>query len=278
MPRSLSAIHAAYSAAQELGYWSHQVLVAAREPDLPNGPRVLYGSRILAALARHVILEGPRATAAKLILDASDAILTANLSRGEYRIGEIVETTAHKAVLAYAQSIVNVAWHRQAQRMRAGTEEPQDNDPDWPMTWATAVWPHIRGVFAEKSVFDWNAVRVALEREHAATAAAVVTASPHDQGGAAEGEQPEVVKLAPSRLKAYQQFQWAVTMNPELEGASDQQVYDWLTEHLDEGDPLPLFGTWRRYVSEARAAYDTRKHNLRAGRETGRSAVRPDEI
>jgi hypothetical protein len=188
MPLSMSAIKAAYSAAVELAFWSHELLVATREPDLPHelpdGRRVPHGSRFLAELARNVHLEATRDTHARRILDASDAILAANLSRGEYRIGEIVEATAHKAVLSYAQSLVNTAWNRQAQRILAGAEGPQDNEPDWPTTWAAAVWPTMRSLFAAQPILDWNAVRVALEREHAAATAAL----PRDQGEPGQDE------------------------------------------------------------------------------------------
>jgi hypothetical protein len=87
-------------------------------------------------------------------------------------------------------------------------------------------------------------------------------------------------KLSPSRKIAYQQFEWAVRTNAALDGATDRTVYDWLKEHLeeDEANALPAYSTWTRYLSDARAAYNTRKHNSRAGRETGRSTVRPDEI
>jgi hypothetical protein len=85
-------------------------------------------------------------------------------------------------------------------------------------------------------------------------------------------------KLSPSRMKAYQQFLWAVNTNAELDGATDRDVYDWLKEHLDENESLPEFSAWSRYVRQAREAYGTSKHNRRAGRQTGRSIARPDEI
>jgi hypothetical protein len=110
------------------------------------------------------------------------------------------------------------------------------------------------------------------ERE-ARTATAV-----SDQAAAGQGEEVGAVHLAPSRRKAYQQYLWALRTNTELQGARDQEVYDWLKEHLDEDEELPRFDTWKRYLGEARAAYDTRKHNSRAGRESGRSIIRPDEI
>jgi hypothetical protein len=85
-------------------------------------------------------------------------------------------------------------------------------------------------------------------------------------------------KLSPSREKAYRQFEWAVRTNAALDGATDCEVYNWLAEHLDRGESLPQYSTWTRYLSDARAAYDTRKHNRCSDRETGRSIVRPDEI
>jgi len=90
------------------------------------------------------------------------------------------------------------------------------------------------------------------------------------------GEQ-EHGSLAPSRKKAYQQFLWSISTAPQLAGATDRQVYDWLLQHSDEDEP-PVFSTWSRYLREARAFYGTRKNNRRAGRETGRSVVRATEI
>jgi hypothetical protein len=99
-----------------------------------------------------------------------------------------------------------------------------------------------------------------------------------DQAAAGQGEEVGAVKLAPSRQKAYEQYRWALRMNTALQEARDQEVYDWLKERPDEDEELPRFDTWQRYLGEARAAYGTRKHNPRAGRESGRSVIRPDEI
>lgn len=102
-----------------------------------------------------------------------------------------------------------------------------------------------------------------------------------NQPATEENEQAEVTGsagLSPSRRKAYQQHQWAVETNAELEGTTDRQVYDWLGEHLDENEQLPPFSTWSRYLRDARASYGTSKHTPQAGRKTGRSIVRPDEI
>jgi hypothetical protein len=84
-------------------------------------------------------------------------------------------------------------------------------------------------------------------------------------------------KLAPSRLKAYGQFRWAIRQNAALEGASDREVYEWLEDHYNT-EPLPKFASWDRYLREARAFHDVRKHTPRSGRNTGRSIVRSDQI
>jgi hypothetical protein len=107
------------------------------------------------------------------------------------------------------------------------------------------------------------------------------TSTPANPPATKETEQVEVTGgagLSPSRRKAYQQHQWAVESNVELEGTTDRQVYDWLGEHLDENEQLPPFSTWSRYLRDARASYGTSKHTPRAGRKAGRSIVRPDEI
>jgi hypothetical protein len=103
------------------------------------------------------------------------------------------------------------------------------------------------------------------------------TGTHSEQGGAESAEKPDA-NLSPSRMKAYQQYRWAVEQNAELNGATDRKVYDWLAEHLDDGEQLPSFATWDRYVRKARAAENTRKNTPRRRRQTGRSIVRPDEI
>jgi hypothetical protein len=84
-------------------------------------------------------------------------------------------------------------------------------------------------------------------------------------------------KLSPSRLKAWGQFRWAINENAALDGATDREVYEWLEENYKQ-ESLPSFATWGRYLREARAASGARKHNPRAGRNPGRSVVRPDAI
>jgi hypothetical protein len=102
-----------------------------------------------------------------------------------------------------------------------------------------------------------------------------------DRGAPAEEERTtgtSETDLPPSRQKAYSQYQWAIRTNAELSGAGDRAVYDWLTEHSEEGEQLPSFASWTRYLRDARAAIGTSKHTPRHGRETGRSIVRPSDI
>jgi hypothetical protein len=85
-------------------------------------------------------------------------------------------------------------------------------------------------------------------------------------------------ELSPSRQKAYSQYLYAVQENAALDGASDQDVYDWLEQKLDEGETLPPFATWSRYLREVRGAHGTNKNQPRSRRDTGGSIVRPDQI
>jgi hypothetical protein len=190
-----STVDAAYTAAQELAYHSFLLLQAAREPDRPailaDGRTVPSGSQHLAFLAKNVNCEASRVTHAQRILDVAGAILKANLSNGDYRIGTVVETTAHKAVLAFAQLIVNAAYSCHLRQMLDSGVEPAANDPDWPTTWAAAVWPTMRNVFAKEPLLNWNAVRVALEREHAATVATDQHRPKDGEGAGANGASDE---------------------------------------------------------------------------------------
>jgi hypothetical protein len=84
--------------------------------------------------------------------------------------------------------------------------------------------------------------------------------------------------LSPSREKAFREYLDAVSKNPtQLNGATDHEVYDWLVDHA-EGERLPIFGTWSRYVREAREHYKAQKNTARIGRVTGKSVVSEDEI
>jgi hypothetical protein len=84
--------------------------------------------------------------------------------------------------------------------------------------------------------------------------------------------------LAPSRVKAYGQYLNAVGTNPHLTGATDREVFDWLEEHTEEGEHLPNYAAWSRYLRDARQFHDTSKNTPRIGRQTGKSVVSEHEI
>jgi hypothetical protein len=110
----------------------------------------------------------------------------------------------------------------------------------------------------------------------------MTAASSHEEkekGIEADGaDLTEETVLSPSRKKAYAQYLSAVTRNAALDGATDLQVYNWVTEHVEEDEKLPPFATWSRYLREARAACETRKNSRRAGRETGRNIARQEDL
>jgi hypothetical protein len=85
--------------------------------------------------------------------------------------------------------------------------------------------------------------------------------------------------LPQSRKRAYQLCLSALEAAPHLKDATDKDIYDWLSEHRDEGDdPLPKFETFSRYLGECRNKLGNQKRKPRAGRPTGRSIVQADEI
>src|SRR5262249_35419053 len=115
------------------------------------------------------------------------------------------------------------------------------------------------------------------DRNQSQNASAKAVADPagaREDGAAAGAENSEAdckTRLSPSRQKAYRQYLSAVARNPELVGATDRRVYEWLEAHLEEDDQLPSFLNWARYLRDARATYNASKHTRRAGRKTGRS-------
>jgi hypothetical protein len=151
---------------------------------------------------------------------------------------------------------------------------------------------HVRGKLADvEQNHRWPAMRSELVKFSKRVYEEVEARTPPPpEGERAEGtgadsaqaksEQPERIDatVSPSRLKAYQQYTWAIKQNPALDGGTDREVYDWLSEHLDDGEQLPTFATWGRYVRKARTAHGTGKNTSRRGRQTGRSIVHPDEI
>ena len=95
-------------------------------------------------------------------------------------------------------------------------------------------------------------------------------------GGREDVEHDASIDLAPSRRKAMSQYLDALNQCPALQGGPDRAVYEWITEHA-EGDPLPSFDTWAKYLREARKATGTNKNTSRLGR-AARSVAKPDEL
>jgi hypothetical protein len=93
--------------------------------------------------------------------------------------------------------------------------------------------------------------------------------------GKGAGTPPEAIvkqaNLRPCDAKAWAQHRRAFEDNPEL--TTDQAHYDWFIEHVaDEGELLPVFATWAKYVRQARAAVGEQKNKRGIGHET-RSVV-----
>ena len=97
-----------------------------------------------------------------------------------------------------------------------------------------------------------------------------------DQAGTGQAVLESLDSLAPSRQKALGQYLDAVRKFPQLDGASDREVYNWVVKHSD-GDRLPNFDTWWRYLRQARRATGRNKNSSRSGR-AGRSIVRRNQI
>src|SRR5262249_23061222 len=99
-----------------------------------------------------------------------------------------------------------------------------------------------------------------------------VPTQPADQGAAASGASVKGKTLPPAREKAYSQWKWAIEQNAEFsDETTDHEVYKWLEEHWD-GDKLPSFASWSRYLRNARRTHGESKYSPRRGR-TGRSIV-----
>jgi DNA-binding NtrC family response regulator len=108
-------------------------------------------------------------------------------------------------------------------------------------------------------------LRVVFERE-----LALVTGP-----GGMTAEEPSERRLPPSRLKAYQLFQWALEQAPELGDAADAVVFRWLQEDPRvAGEGLPdRSATFERYLRDARAYYNDHKNTPRHARSYGSSVV-----
>jgi hypothetical protein len=73
-----------------------------------------------------------------------------------------------------------------------------------------------------------------------------------------------------SRRKAFSQYQDALRSDPNL--ATDREVYEWLDNHMEQGEALPKFSTWCAYLRGARQHFGTQKYTSRRGR-AGRSII-----
>ncbi|UCG12215.1 MAG: hypothetical protein JSU72_17200 [Deltaproteobacteria bacterium] len=78
---------------------------------------------------------------------------------------------------------------------------------------------------------------------------------------------------------AYRSYEYAISEDSRLAGATDDAVYDWLKENgTGEVDyDLPRCDTWKRQVRAGRKYHGTQKNTPRAGRER-RSTIRSNQI
>jgi hypothetical protein len=125
------------------------------------------------------------------------------------------------------------------------------------------------------TVVDWCEHQRA-DYHQGGTRQAETTGIGSDKPGEEQSQGTAVKNLAPSRVKALSQYRDAVNKCPNLKAATDCDVYKWIKDHSD-GDSVPTYATWSRYLREARGAVGTSKNAPRSSR-TGRSIVRVDEI
>jgi hypothetical protein len=86
-------------------------------------------------------------------------------------------------------------------------------------------------------------------------------------------------KPKPSEIKAYGQWKMAIEQNPELNGAIDEKIYEWVRDNmLDDGEKLPVKGTWKRQLRTARSYHGKRKNETRINRPHGKSIVQENQI
>ena len=99
-----------------------------------------------------------------------------------------------------------------------------------------------------------------------------------------DGDKPS--ELTGATRLAYRSFVYAEKHNEK--NLQDREAHDWLKEYGISAEKyestelaeyqLPAFGTWSRYLREARNALDKSKYTKRAGRPHGKSIVHPDEL
>jgi two-component system nitrogen regulation response regulator GlnG len=86
-----------------------------------------------------------------------------------------------------------------------------------------------------------------------------------------------VKSLSPRKEVAWRHYLWACETEPALVGEPLAKVYRWLQEK--DPDDLPdTFDTFARYIRAAQAHYGCQRNGSRAGRPTGKSVVRSDEV
>ena len=97
-----------------------------------------------------------------------------------------------------------------------------------------------------------------------------------DAGGGRAEADGKPANLRPCDDKAWSQYRLAIKDNPEL--TTDQAAYDWFIEHVaDEGETLPAFATWVKYLRLARAVAGEQKNKRGVGHET-RSVVSVERL
>ena len=147
-------------------------------------------------------------------------------------------------------------------------------DPDWHSTLPDFAAASAQAIDILQS---WLAEELRREAEVASEPpkpvepqAETLTGGDDTAGGRVEA----VVKPAnprPCDKKAWSQYRRAIEDNPEL--TTDQAAYDWFIEHVaDEGESLPAFASWVKYVRLARADAGEQKNKRGVGHET-RSVV-----
>ena len=97
-----------------------------------------------------------------------------------------------------------------------------------------------------------------------------------------EDAQPEIAtkkSLPPSREKAWQLYNWAITQDPGPTKHTDAGVYEFLkkTQHLDADDLPGTAESFAAMLREARRHYGVSKNQPRSGRD-GRNIHKKDEI
>ena len=96
-------------------------------------------------------------------------------------------------------------------------------------------------------------------------------ADDYDAGSKQTEATGNLAKLRPCDNKAFSQYRSAIRDNPEL--TTDRAAYDWFVKNLaDDGENLPTFATWGKYLRLARTAAGEQKNKRGVGNET-RSVV-----